>query len=263
MATITIGIPPEIQLGPVSLAWHGLTIALGLLLALYLARRFARERELDVDRITNAVLVMALSGIIGSRLLYLIINEPASLIDPTRWFGTNGFAIYGAVIIAPIAGALFLGKAAIKQGYLDVLAAAFPFALALGRVGDLINGEHYGPPTDLPWGVRHTSPDALVPSTEVAYHDGGLYEIVLGLLIGLIIWPLRHRFRKPTTLLWSVLALYGLGRFFMFFSRSDSEPLALGLVEAQWISLVLVAGSLAGLILAWRRPRPLDLSRRS
>ncbi len=55
-----------------------------------------------------------------------------------------------------------------------------------------------------------------------------------------IIWPLRRRLRRPTALVWTVLALLGAGRFVEFFVRSDSDPLALGLVTAQWVSLLLV-----------------------
>lgn len=262
LAEIVIPIGPEIELGPLTLAWHGVMIAVGIFVALLLARRFARELGLDPERVTSAVLVVSLAGVIGARILFLMVNEPLWLLDPTKWVGTNGFAIYGAVIAGPIAAALYLGKVGIRQHYLDVLAAAFPLALAVGRVGDLINGEHYGPATDLPWGVRHTDPGALVPSTTVAYHDGGLYEIVLGLLIAALIWPLRHRFKKPLTLFWSVVGLYAAGRFLMFYSRSDSAPLALGLVEAQWLSLALLAAALVGFVLAAHARKPLDLSSR-
>jgi prolipoprotein diacylglyceryltransferase len=70
------------------------------------------------------------------------------------------------------------------------------------------------------------------------------------------VWPLRRRFRRSGSLLWTVIALYGVGRFVMFFWRSDSDTLALSLSTAQWTSLVLLTLAGTGLLVARaRRPR--------
>jgi phosphatidylglycerol---prolipoprotein diacylglyceryl transferase len=129
----------------------------------------------------------------------------------------------------------------------------FPLGLAVGRVGDLINGEHYGPASSLPWAVRHPHPDALVPSPTVAYHDGGLYEIVLGLVLAVAVWRLRDRLRRPGTRLWTVLGLYATGRVVMFFFRDDSNPVLFGLVEAQVASLGLLGAAIMGAVWSLRR----------
>lgn len=68
-----------------------------------------------------------------------------------------------------------------------------------------------------------------------------------------VIWPLRHRFRQPGSLLWTVIAFYAAGRFLMFFVRDDSTELIVGLSVTQWISLGLLAVAAFGLALA-RRP---------
>jgi len=248
-ATITVGIDPDLQLGPLTLAWHGIMTAAGIAVGTVLAARYARERGLDPERVVNAALVMAVAGIVGARLFYLAVEEPGDLLRPGEWVGTRGFAIYGAVIAGPIAAAIYAWRAGLRARCLDALAAGFPLGLAVGRIGDVINGEHYGPATDLPWGFRYTDPDAEVPSTMLAYHSGGFYELLLGLLMFAVVWPLRHRFRRPLMLLWTVITLYGAGRFAMFFYRSDSDEVALGLDEAQWVSLALIA--LAALGAAW------------
>ncbi|MBA2763212.1 MAG: prolipoprotein diacylglyceryl transferase [Thermoleophilaceae bacterium] len=245
---ITIGIDPTIELGPLTLAWHGFAIALGVLAGAWVAARYARERGLDPERVTSLVLIVALSGIVGARFFYLAVAEPGALLRPQEWVGTTGFAFYGALILAPIAVALYLRRERLTPRYLDALAAGFPLGMAVGRIGDVINGEHYGPPSDLPWAFRYTHPDADVPSTVLAYHSGGFYEVVLALGMLAVVWPLRHRLRRPLMLLWAVIALYGAGRFVMFFFRSDSEALALGLNEAQWTSLALMAAAAVG---AW------------
>jgi len=132
--------------------------------------------------------------------------------------------------------------------YLDVVACGLPLGLAIGRIGDVINGEHYGPATDFFLGVRNTHPDADVPNHAVAYHSGGLYEVLIGATVFAIVWPLRHRLRRPTAITWLVIGLLATGRFIEFFVRSDSETLGLGLETAQWTSLVLIALAALG---AW------------
>jgi phosphatidylglycerol:prolipoprotein diacylglycerol transferase len=109
-------------------------------------------------------------------------------------------------------------------------------------------GEHHGPPSSAPWAVRYTHPEAEVPSPAVAYHSGALYEILLALGILAVALLMRHRWRQPGLALCSVVALYGAGRFAMFFYRSDSQALAAGLNAAQWTSLALVASACLG---AW------------
>ncbi len=248
---ITIGIDPTIELGPLVIAWHGLMIAVGIGAGAWLALRYARERDLDAGALMNAVFVIALAGIVGARFFYLLLNDAEALLRPADWLGTRGFAFYGALVLGTLGVAAYLRRGRLSLRYLDALAAGFPLGMAVGRIGDVINGEHYGPASDLPWAFRYTHPDAEVPSSAVAYLSGGFYEIVLAVLMLALIWPLRHRFRRPTMLLWTVVALYGLGRFVMFFYREDAETLMLGLSDAQWTSVALVA--IAGLGALWAR----------
>jgi phosphatidylglycerol:prolipoprotein diacylglycerol transferase len=142
----------------------------------------------------------------------------------------------------------------LSLAYLDAIAVGLPLGIAIGRIGDVINGEHYGPETTFFLGVRNAHPEADVPSHAVAYHSGGLYEVMIGAVVFAIVWPLRHRVRRPTMMIWMVLGLLAAGRFVEFFVRSDSASVALGLETAQWTSLVLMACALAGAVVAWRRP---------
>lgn len=249
---ITIELAPMFDVGPLTLSWHGLTIALGLVLGGWMAMRVARERNLDPDRVFDLVLVITLSGMVGARAVFLLENDAAALLDPGEWLGTNGFSFYGGIIFGVPAVGAYLYWRHLGLSYLDALAAGFPLGMALGRVGDVINGEHYGPVSDLPWAVRNAHPDADVPSNVLAYHSGGLYEVVLALAMFAVIWPLRDRFRRPGSLLWTVIGLYATGRFFMFFVRSDSTNLILGLSVTQWISMGLVAAALIGLAVGRR-----------
>lgn len=235
-----------IHIGPLTLAWHGITIALGILIGGVAAGRYARERELPTDPLYTIGVILVAGALVGGRLYYLA--ERGQLLDLGDWFGTRGFTFYGGFIAAALGIGIYLWRARLTVEYLDVVACGLPLGLAIGRIGDVINGEHYGPATDFFLGVRNTHPDAEVPSHAVAYHSGGLYEVLIGAIVFAIVWPLRHRLRRPTAITWLVIALLATGRFVEFFVRSDSETLGLGLETAQWTSLALIALAALG---AW------------
>jgi phosphatidylglycerol---prolipoprotein diacylglyceryl transferase len=253
LSVITIGIDPYIHVGPVTLAWHGLTIAVGILVGGLAAAYDARRRGLEPERLYTIGLILLVGALVGGRAFFLL--EHGRLGDLGAWFSSTGFTFYGGFIAAALGIVWYVRRERLSLSYLDAVAAGLPLGIAVGRIGDVINGEHYGPATDFFLGVRNTHPDALTPSPEVAYHSGGLYEVLLALLVFAIAWPLRKRLRRPLALMWLVLGLFAVGRFFEFFLRSDSDDLALGLEIAQWTSLLLLAVVAVG---AWltlgRRP---------
>jgi phosphatidylglycerol---prolipoprotein diacylglyceryl transferase len=244
LSVITIDIPPTFHVGPITLAWHGVTIAVGIAIGGLLAARHARARGLATEPLTRIGIILMAGAIVGGRLFYLL--ERGELGDPSRWIGTTGFTFDGGFIAAAIGIAAYLRVSRHPIVYLDVVAAALPLGVAIGRIGDIINGEHYGPATTFFLGVRNANPDSLTPRHDIAYHSGGLYEVLLATVIFAIVWPLRHRLTRPTAMIWLVLGLFSLGRFFEFFARSDSEGAALGLSTTQWTSLVLLAVAVIG-----------------
>lgn len=72
---------------------------------------------------------------------------------------------------------------------------------------------------------------AFVPSHDVAYHSGGLYEVIIGMVVFAIVWPLRHRLRRPTMAVWVVIALLAAGSFVEFFILALMLSVAAGLVH--------------------------------
>jgi phosphatidylglycerol---prolipoprotein diacylglyceryl transferase len=255
-AVITIGIDPTIELGPVTIAWHGLTIAIGIVIGGIAVAHDARRRGLDPERVYAIGMILVVGALVGGRAFYLL--EHGELDDPSAWLGTTGFTFYGGFIAAGLGIAYYVRRQRLSISYLDAIAAGLPLGVAIGRIGDVINGEHYGPASDFFLAVRNTHLDALTPNPELAYHSGGLYEVMIGAIVFAIAWPLRKRLQpRPLALTWLVVALLAAGRFVEFFARSDSADLALGLETAQWTSLLLLAVAAAG---AWltlrRRPNP-------
>ncbi len=243
--TITINIDPFIHLGPLTIAWHGLTIAIGILIGGLAAGRVVRERDLDPEPLWTIAFLLVAGALVGGRLFYLA--EHGGLGDPSSWFGSRGFTFDGGFIAAALLIAVFVRHQRLSLSYVDAVALGLPLGVAIGRIGDVINGEHYGSATTFFLGVRNAHPDADVPSNTLAYHSGGLYEVLVGAAIFAIVWPLRHRLLdRPLAATWLVVALFSIGRFLEFFVRSDSPEVALGLSSAQWTSLVLLVVALAG-----------------
>lgn len=243
---ITIGIDPTIEIGPITVAWHGLTIALGIVIGGLAVAFEARRRALDPEELYAIALIVGLGALFGGRIFYLL--EHGELASPGAWLSTTGFTFYGGFIAVAVGIAFYVRRRRLSLFYLDAVAAGVPLGIAVGRVGDVINGEHYGPASDFFLAVRNTHPEALTPSAEIAYHSGGLYEMLLALIVFAVAWPLRKRLKRPLMLMWLVVALFALGRFLLFFWRSDSAELALGLEIAQWTSLAILAVAVIG---AW------------
>lgn len=246
LSTITVGIDPTIDIGPVTLAWHGITIAIGILVGGIVAGFEARRRGLDREPLYAVGMILVAGALVGGRLYYLA--EHDGLLDPADWLGSRGFTFYGGFIAAALGIGFYVWRQRLSIEYLDAVAFGLPLGIAIGRIGDIINGEHYGPATNFLLGVRNTHPDADVPSPNAAYHSGGLYEALIGAVVFAVVLAFRKRLTPPTAMMWLVIALLSAGRFVEFFVRSDSDTVALGLEVAQWTSLVLLAVAVLG---AW------------
>lgn len=248
LSIVTLPTGRYFDVGPVAVPWHGLFTAIGIAVGTALALQFARERRLSEDRFPGLIAVVVISGMVGARLFHLLEQDAGALLHPSDWLGRTGFSFYGAFIAAIPAGLLYLRRIPTRLSLLDAAASGFGLAMAIGRIGDILIGEHYGPPSDLPWAIKYSNPDASVPSTALAYQPGALYEAVLCLAIFAAVWPRRHRFAPPGALLATLIGAYSLGRFVLFFLRSDSDELVLGLSNAQVTSLALAGCCLAALV---------------
>ena len=214
-----------------------------------MAAHILRQRGHDTEPLYSIGSLAAIGGLVGGKIFYAIERGNVSSLVSTRGFTFNGGVILAAILIAG-----YVRREHLDSAYLGAAAVGLPFGVAIGRIGDFINGEHYGAQSDFFLAVRNTHPDADTPDPSLAFHSGGLYEMILGAVIFAIVWPLRHRFQRPILLLWLVLALFAVGRFFEFFLRSDSVEGGLGLSSAQWTSVVLLVVAAVGAGLTLRRP---------
>jgi phosphatidylglycerol:prolipoprotein diacylglycerol transferase len=108
----------------------------------------------------------------------------------------------------------------------------------IGRLGNVINGDIIGKPTDLPWGFVYTNPNSFPPSHTVAYQPAAIYEIICNLVLIAVLFPLRNRL-KPGWLTASYIAGYCITQLIVFIWRT--EPVYAGLREAQWTAIAVLA----------------------
>lgn len=259
--------PNIIDFGPFLLSWHGFLTFVAVATAVILTVRWGRKEGLDGDAILSVSVWCIIGGIIGARLLHVIDFWAVYAADPLRilmvW--TGGIAIYGAILGGFVGGAAYIlirnsnwfltlwgryfrfagepDKAPLPGiGRLaDVAAPALLIAMAIGRIGDVINGEHWAKFTDLPWGVVYTHVDS--PGVNrAASHPAVAYELLFDLVVLAIIWPLRNRLRPHGMLFVLYGALYSIGRFFLSFLRVEVNTYFGGaLNEAQIVALIVIA----------------------
>jgi phosphatidylglycerol:prolipoprotein diacylglycerol transferase len=282
-------IPPVIfQLGQTfQVRWYGVLIMIGVALGAYFSTRLARKRGLNPDHVWSALIVAVLMGILGARL-YHVFSTPAGC-PPDATFacgwpyyrhhfleafaiwktgGFQGLGIYGAIVggaLGVIAYALWNRLNPLV--WLDIGAPGLAFGQFIGRWGNFINQELYGPPTGSDWYGLRINPDlphqALPPGTDYStrFHPTFLYESLWSLIVFLILYNtyarLPHRLRDGDVFIMYII-LYSLGRFFVEFFRPDAWTIG-QLATAQWIAIFLVVASSITLALRhvfWDREKP-------
>ncbi|MBI2851702.1 MAG: prolipoprotein diacylglyceryl transferase [Chloroflexi bacterium] len=248
---IEIGIDPIlVRLGPLVLSWHSLFSMVGIAVGVWLMAHLARGKGLLEDKIYPIAVWAVAGGIIGARLIHVVDYWDVYMANPAAilaiWEG--GLAIWGGILGGTLS-ALIYGKLSgtAVAPFADPAALGLILAQAIGRIGDIINGEHLSLATNLPWGIIYTHPGSpaygLPPS-----HPAVAYELIMDLVIFGALWMLRDRIRREGNLFLIYLISYSTGRFLLSFLRLDSNTVFLSLNQAQWISLLVLAVSLPLLV---------------
>lgn len=241
------------------MAWHGIFTAVGIFFGVALPVRLLRGRVAE-DALYAVATPAVIGGIIGARLFHVIDcwslcgYDTNPLLIFQIW--TGGIAIMGAVV----AGALTGYVVAIRRGDIpiggtaDVAAAGIGIGMALGRVGDVINGEHHAIPCGPPGiCVTYDNPDSLGQGPAFGPGDPRYsadpvhlavgYELLWDLVGVALVLVLRRRFagRAPAgQVFWIWMVFQSFGRFAISFLRVDKVDL-FGLYQAQLVALALIA----------------------
>ena len=239
---IEIGIDPTlIDVAGIEVTWHGVFTALGVIVGVAIAAWLARRMGYQEDMIYNAALALVIGGIIGARALYVIENWSNFENDIGEIFSLNagGISIYGALIGGTIAGLGYgyIAKVPNITRALDIAAIGGIMGMAIGRIGDIINGEHFADGTGLPWGVVYTNANSpAFPLRLDPQHPAVAYELIGDLFIFLALAVIYTRLPRAGVTFFAWVFMYGLLRFWVSFLRLDDEILV-GLTTAQVIAL--------------------------
>jgi phosphatidylglycerol:prolipoprotein diacylglycerol transferase len=243
---------PEISLGPLTLQTFGLMFALAFIVGGVIASKRFKELGKPADWAYEAIFAALVGGMIGARVYFLIENYDSSdgLFDSL--FSGSGLTWYGGAI----GGALAVILWAKWRDYLnlrlaDIAAPALAAGYAVGRIGCQLSGDgDYGKPWDGPWAMGY--PDGVVPTPPgVTVHPTPVYETLVMGLGAFILWHLRDRFRFG--ILFAIYLMYaGTSRFLVEFLRTN-DRVALGLTEAQFLSLAMIIGGLAWILTVYKR----------
>lgn len=210
----------------------GITVALGIGVALYITLREAKRLGMDPEKIFDLSLLLMVGGILGARVLYILLNLPAYLADPISMLSIHkgGLAFHGAVFAGALMAFLFARKHQLSFLALgDLVAPGLALGYAVGRLGCDI----YGNVTSVAWAVDVYG----VPRHPVQYYSAAAGFVILGIL-----WARRKSRRYEGELLLLFTGLYSGYRFMIEFFRSESG----GVTEAQLISLFILVCCMLG-----------------
>jgi prolipoprotein diacylglyceryl transferase len=254
-AVLAVIPPPPFQdlaIGPLSFRLYGLAIALGVLTAVWIARRRWSQAGGDPEDITTIALAAVPAGLIGARL-YHVITDWSSLYSGGRWWPDafliwrGGLGIPGGVLLGTVVGIWMARRIGVDwRRCADVAAPAIPVAQAIGRLGNYFNQELFGRPTDLPWGLE-VEPAFRPRGFEavVAYHPTFAYEALWNLALAALIVVLGRRYvLRPGRWFAVYVAGYGLGRLWVEALRIDDATELWGLRINIWTSLLAIFGGL-------------------
>ncbi len=245
--------PIAFSIGPVSVAWYGIMIALAVLvLILWTLWSVRKGANLSYDMVLNAALVGIPSGVVFSRLLHVIDRWDYYSQHPAQIIGGEGLTIYGAVLGAALGIWVYSKVRGISFGYLaDVLAPGIILAQAIGRVGCTLNGCCYGIETKAFCAIVYTNPASHGP-IGVPVHPTQIYEIVYNLIVFGILFKLRGRFQPDGSLFLIYLSLYSLWRLGIGFLREGAPFFFFGLHQAQVVAIVMLLITVSMLVMRSR-----------
>ncbi|MGA7910690.1 MAG: prolipoprotein diacylglyceryl transferase [Candidatus Dormiibacterota bacterium] len=258
---IIIDLNPNIaRIGPLLITWHGVFAVLGIIAAARLGFWLLTKEGVHISGGGDGLAWMVVLGLVGARLLY--VWENYKLFANGQWLRAfalteGGISQWGGLFGAMVGAYIWARRG--KFSFWKVIDAGGPAAmigLAIGRIGDVINGEHHGSPTNLPWGVEYVNANTL-GQPGVVVHPEVAYEMVLTLFLLAAILPFHQRLKAQLPdgvvgLLY--LGLYAAGRFFLSYLRLD-PAVFIGLRQAQLASALMVLIAVVATPILIRRSR--------
>ncbi len=242
--------PILIDLGFFALPAYGVLLATAVLAALWTAKIRAENTGMDAARVVDFGLWLVIWALLGAKILLVVVEWKRYLGDPSQLLGLAraGGVFLGGFMAAIIAAFIMLRRYKLKAfPTFDVLAPSLALGQTIGRIGCFFAGCCWGHECDLPWAITYTDPAAAAnvgTPLHVAVHPFPVYAAAFNFSVFLILsWIFKQGFR-PGRVFASYLILYGVGRFFLEFTRGDEiRGLYFGgmVSTSQLISVALIA----------------------
>jgi phosphatidylglycerol:prolipoprotein diacylglycerol transferase len=254
--------PVFLRLGPVQLRWYGLMYMLSFIIGYFFLKKYSKEKklELSTDDLYDLLFFIILGVMIGGRLGYVLFYDFRSYLNSpwdifAIWQG--GMSFHGG-FIGVILATLYITKRR-KWNFwqiADLVSAVVPIGLGLGRIGNFINGELFGRPSNLPWAM------IFPEGGPMPRHPSQIYEALLeGLVLFFILrWLYKKNF-YPGTVFWGLVGFYGLFRFLVEFVREPDAHIGFDLgpfTRGQLLTFPMIVVGFALMITFARRHPPLQ-----
>ena len=265
IAAIEIPFDPNISGGSsFALSWHGFLSFVAVAVAVWLVARSARRDPAIVpDMVYNTAIWGIIGGILGARIVHVADNWDFYGNNLSQVFAVweGGIGLWGGILGGWLGGITYAYFTKYPVGKLmDLAAAPLLMAQTIGRIGDIINGEHISQTTDLPWAWYFTHPASPARSGNLtahgdpnaATHPAVVYEMLWNILGLFILYKLRGRLKPHGSLFMFYLAYYSLGRFMIQFIRIDKTYFAY-MQEAHLIAIGTMVVALS--FMAWKTRR--------
>jgi phosphatidylglycerol:prolipoprotein diacylglycerol transferase len=242
--------PVAFSIGPFSVHWYGLGYVVGIVVGLLVAWNYAKYIGITADQLERIVFWSVPAGFVGARLYYVLqqpldqyVREPWRII--AVWEG--GMAFFGAIFAVVLTIIILTRKMKVSVWkFLDLSVIFASVGQFFGRIGNLINGDVIGYPTDLPWGITYLHPNSFPPRHDIAYHPAAIYEMIINIILFSLLWSSRKHV-KPGILFFVYLICYSISQIVVFIWR-DNEIIFAGLKQAQLTGIGVLIVSLIGLI---------------
>jgi len=239
--------------GPLKIYYYGIIIMFGVLAAVWISIKETERHGLDSEYIWDMVPWLLVSGIIGARLWHVLTPSKSMGVGANYYFShpieifnirQGGLGIPGAVIGGFIALLLYSKKKGLVfLTWADIIAPGIALAQAIGRWGNFVNQELYGPPSDLPWAIFIDSAHRLSGYEEFShFHPMFLYESLWNICNFFLLIVISRKFSSkllPGDVFGIYLIVYPIGRFLLEFIRLDTSYV--GSVNANQMTMTVVA----------------------
>lgn len=229
-----------LSIGRFTIHGYGLMIGIGFLVAVIVGMYRAKKKGLDKEAVLDIAIYCLITGFLGGKILYLIVEWDTFISDPWRVLGSAGFVVYGGIILGVAAGITYCKIKKLPVGkYFDLVMPEIAIAQGFGRIGCFLAGCCYGDPTDSFLGVVFPA-GGLAPAG-VKLLPTQLFMSAGDFLIALVLILYARKNKIDGNVGAGYLILYGIGRFCIEFLRNDSRGSVGVLSTSQFISIFIVA----------------------